>query len=412
MAKQKFNFQLTPSAPQLVPAADEPLQDDTTKTVASIVQRLDSNDKNPFEIKLVPRNRIRMNKKNSYPIEEIDSLAKSILNFGLQQNLVVIYSSEKDFYIIETGHRRATALNMLIDKYSNTNYTSSTEYSLYMKNVSPYEKGFPCKVIYLEDGIEYDVADDTDLSSVPVSVIDSEIRLYITNEEIRAKNPARTAQAVARLKKLYDAKNTALNQSGKNKINVNKEIATNLNISPRQVAKYNSTDNLIPELRSLFIDNNITLSSAAAYAQLTPEDQQQIYEIFKSHEDMNAKQVSELIQHNNELNQQIKIQEAQINTLSSNPPADDNAESELLALQKQVHDLKLQQKTILSENSELKQQMVATRNLKSAYDTLLSAASHFTREAEHYSGSEASYNAAELSKLLSLLGEISDIHPF
>ena len=57
-----------------------------------------------------------MNKKNSYPIEDIDSLAKSILEFGLQQNLVVVYESEEDIYIIETGHRRATALNMLTEK--------------------------------------------------------------------------------------------------------------------------------------------------------------------------------------------------------------------------------------------------------------------------------------------------------
>ena len=81
------------------------------------------------------------------------------------------------------------------------------------KRIYTYEKGFPCRVIYLEDGIEYDVSGDTDLSTIPTSVIDSEIRLYITNEEIRAKNPARTAQAIARLKQLYDAKNAALNHS-------------------------------------------------------------------------------------------------------------------------------------------------------------------------------------------------------
>ena len=121
MAKQKFNFQLTNPAAQPVAVSGE--QGTNAGTVASIVQRLDNNDKNPFEIKLIPRNRIRMNKKNSYPIEDIDSLAKSILEFGLQQNLVVVYESEEDIYIIETGHRRATALNMLIDKYSgNTDY--------------------------------------------------------------------------------------------------------------------------------------------------------------------------------------------------------------------------------------------------------------------------------------------------
>ena len=62
MAKQKFNFQLTNPAAQPVAVSGE--QGTNAGTVASIVQRLDNNDKNPFEIKLVPRSRIRMNKKN------------------------------------------------------------------------------------------------------------------------------------------------------------------------------------------------------------------------------------------------------------------------------------------------------------------------------------------------------------
>lgn len=406
MAKQKFNFQLTQPATQPMTVSGE--QGTNAGTVASIVQRLDNNDKNPFEIKLVPRNRIRMNKKNSYPIEDIDSLAKSILEFGLQQNLVVVYESEEDMYIIETGHRRATALNMLIDKYSgNTDYP---DYDLYMKNVAPYEKGFPCRVIYLEDGIEYDVSGDTDLSTIPTSVIDSEIRLYITNEEIRAKNPARTAQAIARLKQLYDAKNAALNHS--DKINVNNEIAKNLNISPRQVAKYNSIENLIPELQSLFINNNITLSSASSYSQLTPDDQKQIYQIFKTHEDLNTRQINELIQSNQELNQQIKKQEAAIENLSSNHNATGGNNDEVLKLKKQINDLKAQQKTILTENSELKSQMLAKRSLKITYDSLVSLSSRFIKEATEYSASELSCDSAKLERALSLLTEISELDLF
>lgn len=409
MGKQKFNFQLNQSTTP-VSSTDEtqsPPQTDTD-TVASIVQRLDNNDKNPFDIKLIPRNRIRANKKNNYPIEEIDSLAKSILEYGLQQNLVVIYSSEEDTYIIETGHRRATALNKLIDKYSDAD-DESPEYDLYKKNVAPYEKGFPCKVLYLEDGIRYDVSDDTDLSTVPMSVLDSEIRLYITNEEVRTKNPVRTAQAVARLKQLYDAKNAKLNRS--DKINVNNEIAENLNISSRQVAKYNATDNLIPELRSLFINNSITLTSAAGYAQLTPDDQMQIYKIFKNHDDLNTRQINELIQANTELNHQIKQQETQIEALSSasDKPSDN---SELLTLKKQIESLKAQKDAILSENSELKNKMMAARTLKSAYDDLITAASHFMSEAKGHDASDFSCEQSEFDKALSLLNQLSTLSLF
>lgn len=405
MGKQKFNFQLTQPTSKSVTSTDETQTD--IGTVSSIVQRLDSNDKNPFDIKLIPRNRIRMNKKNSYPVEEIDSLAKSILEYGLQQNLVVIYSSEEDAYIIETGHRRATALNKLIDEYSDSN--ESPEYDLYKKNVAPYEKGFPCRVLYLEDGISYDVSDDADLSTVPMSVLDSEIRLYITNEEVRTKNPARTAQAVARLKQLYDAKNAKLNRS--DKINVNNEIAENLSISPRQVAKYNSTDNLIPELRELFINNSITLTSAAGYAQLTPEDQMQIYKIFKNHDDLNTRQLNELIQANNELNHKIKQQETKIELLSSASDKPSN-DSELLTLKNQIETLKAQKDAILSENSELKKRMIAARTLKSAYDDLIAAASHFMSEAKGHDASDFSCEHSELDKALSLSSQLSTLSLF
>lgn len=407
MGKQKFNFQLNQSPVSSIAETQSPPQTDTD-TVASIVQRLDNNDKNPFDIKFIPRNRIRANKKNNYPIEEIDSLAKSILEYGLQQNLVVIYSSEEDTYIIETGHRRATALNKLIDKYSDAD-DESPEYDLYKKNVAPYEKGFPCRVLYLEDGIRYDVSDDTDLSTVPMSVLDSEIRLYITNEEVRTKNPVRTAQAVARLKQLYDAKNAKLNRS--DKINVNNEIAENLNISSRQVAKYNATDNLIPELRSLFINNSITLTNAAGYAQLTPDDQMQIYKIFKNHDDLNTRQINELIQANTELNHKIKQQETQIEALSSasDKPSDN---SELLTLKKQIESLKAQKDAILSENSELKNKMMAARTLKSAYDDLITAASHFMSEAKGHDASDFSCEQSEFDKALSLLNQLSTLSLF
>ena len=220
----------------------------------------------------------------------------------------------------------------------------------------------------------------------------------------------RTAQAIARLKQLYDAKNAALNHS--DKINVNSEIAENLNISPRQVAKYNSIENLIPELRSLFINNNITLSNASGYAQLTPDDQKQIYQIFKTHEDLSTRQINELIQSNQELNQQIKIQEAAIENLSSPHNSTGGNNDEVIYIKKQIYDLKSQQKTILTENSELKSQILAKRNLKATYDSLISLSSRFINDTKGHSASELSCDSAKLDKALSLLIEISELDLF
>ena len=84
----------------------------------------------------------------------------------------------------------------------------------------------------------------------------------------------------------------------------------------------------------------------------------------------------------------------------------------LFKLKKQIYDLKSQQKTILTENSELKSQILAKRNLKATYDSLISLSSRFINDTKGHSASELSCDSAKLDKALSLLIEISELDLF
>ncbi|MCM1162141.1 MAG: AAA family ATPase [Roseburia sp.] len=70
--------------------------------------------------------KIGENKKNHYPKEKMESLQESILQFGLQQNLSVIYLTEDDSFVLEAGHRdelkknsdcSVTSNKEILDKY-------------------------------------------------------------------------------------------------------------------------------------------------------------------------------------------------------------------------------------------------------------------------------------------------------
>ena len=78
-------------------------------------QRNITND--AFKFKFILREKLRPNLKNDYDMTGIEKLEDSILENGLLQNLVVIYSMEEDKYIIESGHRRCQALDNLIARY-------------------------------------------------------------------------------------------------------------------------------------------------------------------------------------------------------------------------------------------------------------------------------------------------------
>lgn len=202
MGKPNFNIFVPTNTHPDSPAPQGP------SDVSTLVKKLNVSKPKSFEVKMIPRKKIRVNKKNDYPIEEaIESLKNSILYFGLSQPLKVIYLISEDLYCIEAGHRRTNAIDSLVQEFINYDGDQNdTRYQYYLRNVKIFESGYPCVIgDSLSEDYDYDM-DDSDLSTVPDAIIDSEIRLRITNEEVRNNNPARKAQNVHRLAMLYERK--------------------------------------------------------------------------------------------------------------------------------------------------------------------------------------------------------------
>ena len=169
------------------------------------------------------------NKKIFYPKyskEKREEMKKSILHFGLQQNLVVMYIRSENEYVVETGHNRMYSIDELIEDFKDYQDKESDEYKLYLKNVDEYSKrGYPCKVAgIIEEEKTYEIEENEDLSNVADEVIDSEIRARITNDIRRSDDeitPADRAANIERLAKLYTRKNLGKKRS--EKININEQ---------------------------------------------------------------------------------------------------------------------------------------------------------------------------------------------
>ncbi len=353
MAKPKFNF--TPAQfPVDNGINEEPAQEAKEVTPASILEPKKSKTEG-FQIKIIPRKKIRTNKKNCYGIREVERLKESILQFGLQQNLTVVYSLEEDMYIIEAGHRRCQALDELIEEFSgatvapesevqgqplslNEENTSGTtvipeqekstsgetvsleqekttsgetvspeRIALYLKNVKPYEVGYPCKInSFLKDEEDYDGVETE-------ATLLSEARLIITNEDVRSTNPAEKAAAVARLEEIYQKLNIGKKKS--EKINVMEKVAEDLNITPRQVANYKSFNNLLPELKEEFEKNNITLREGSEIGKLDEAEQKQILDALRAGEKVSLDEIKALKKEKANMAKDIKEKEALISKL-------------------------------------------------------------------------------------------------
>lgn len=306
--RQKFNFGRPMVSQTNVKANEEVNVPEHLEKLRSIDQK----EKRIFDIKYIPRSKIRENKKNHYPQDQVEKLKDSILHFGLQQNLTVVYLEEKDIYVLEAGHTRTRAIDDLIKEFENYPNKEDEYYKLYQLNIEEYKlKGYPCKVSsVIKDGTAYDYTEDTDLADIPEDVIDSEIRLIITNEMSRDRSPATTAANVDRLHKLYQRKN--IGKKKQEKINVANQIAEDLNLKKRQVMNYTSLQNLIPELRKEFESNNITLTESTNYAKLSHEEQKTLLQLLESGSKVSKSELEALIKEKKALQEKLDDQQDKI----------------------------------------------------------------------------------------------------
>lgn len=301
----------------------------------------------------------------------MDSLKETVLRYGLQQDITAIYVTDEDMYVVETGHRRKTVIDLLIEEFENYEEDSEDErYLLYKKNVKKYEYGYVCKITgKIDEDVTYDLEDEDNLSSASDEVLESEIRLEITNIESRNDNASR-AENIIRLSKLYEEQNRR-NPKG-SKININEKISEDSGISKRQVAYYKSLDNLIPELREEFYNNNITIVESSNYAKLSTEEQKTIVNLLQSGKKLKSEEIKLLLHEKDMLEKELirKSQELEeVQKVQIQKPDNENKKNlEIKELEKELAALKEKQKELVELDSTTKEIINTDIQLKALYE--------------------------------------------
>lgn len=194
--------------------------------------------KEGFKLEYIDINKIHRSEKNFYEIIDIDDLAEDIKINGLNHNLVV-RPTENGTYELISGERRYTALSKLVNE-GNKQFAS-----------------VPCKIVELND-------------------LDAEIVLIQANAQTRELSESEKLKQVQRLSELYKAKKANGEKVGK----IREVIANDLKLSPTQVGRYERiNNNLIPELKELLEQGNLSTSNASEFSTLSEESQKGILEI-------------------------------------------------------------------------------------------------------------------------------------
>ena len=207
--------------------------------------------KENFKFDYIDIDKLKVNNKNFYPIIDIETLAEDISINGLNHNLV-IRPIEDGFYEIISGERRYSALKSLVDKGDNK-----------------YSK-VPCKIVNLND-------------------VDSEITLIQANAQTRELSDADKLKQIERLTELYKEKN------GEKVTNIRKLVSKDIGLSEGQVAKYSTvSNNLIPELRTILDEGNLSISNATEFSSLSEENQKIILDIINKRVDISRNEAVEI----------------------------------------------------------------------------------------------------------------------
>lgn len=190
-------------------------------------------------IKMIEIGKIKESMDNFYSLSDIEILAEDIERQGLKHNLVVVEdSNEPDSYFIKSGHRRFTAIKLLVreGKYSS--------------------KYVPCLV----DGSktkDENILDLIMLNATTRVMTDSE--LYKQYEVLK--------ETLERLKA----------DGMKVKGRIRDKVAEALNVSSAQVGKIeNIKHNAVDEVKEAVKNGDMTIATADSIAKLPEEDQAEI----------------------------------------------------------------------------------------------------------------------------------------
>lgn len=202
---------------------------------------------NDFQITYIDIEKLIPNEKNEgFSMNEIEDLKTSILEVGLEQNLVVAQNDD-DTYKILTGHRRYMALSELVSE-GNEKF-----------------KKVPCIV--------------KDLSKIDLPIDAETKELYAiatTNAEVRKNTDADRLKLMEMLSIVYDK----LKENGYGNLGRRRDfIAERLGVSSSTVKILSYVDkNLTEELKEDFKNEKIPLTVANELAHLDEKEQSKFIE--------------------------------------------------------------------------------------------------------------------------------------
>ncbi len=209
--------------------------------------------KENFKIDYIDIDKIVRNEKNFYEINDIEELAEDISINGLNHNLVVI-PLEKGLYKLISGERRYTALKSLVEK-------GEEKFKI-----------VPCKISNLNE-------------------LDSEIVLIQSNAQTRELSESDKLKQVQRLTELYKIKKNNGEKVGR----IREVIASDTGLSPTQVGRYERINkSLIPELKSLLEEGNLTVANASEFSVLSEDNQKIILNIIQNKVEISKNEANKL----------------------------------------------------------------------------------------------------------------------
>ena len=175
-----------------------------------------------FRIDYIPLEKIQRSENNFFGMREIEELAESIEQNGLQHNIVLRDNGCHEYELI-SGERRFCAFELLRQRHGDK------------------YKFIPAKIIKTDD-------------------VDAEIMLIHANTEVRQLTPAELLQSVERLKELYSEKQRRGEKIGGR---LRERLAADLGISVGQVGNLeNISANLDAEQRESFLNGEMTVPDA------------------------------------------------------------------------------------------------------------------------------------------------------
>lgn len=209
----------------------------------------------PWDIVMIPLDKIVPSPKNFYGLRGIEGLAQSIEEQGLKQSLTVHRIPDSGMYEIESGGRRYEALKLLVSQ-------GNGKYEL-----------VPCRI-------------ETDSDEIM-----SEVRLIEGNARTRQLTDYEKVIQAQRLKELYQARKSRGEKiQGRTRDN----MAKDLDISPSQLSIYESiSSRLIPEAMAEFKDGKLDITAAYEASKLPAEKQAEIVEDIRQGAKVDTKTVKE-----------------------------------------------------------------------------------------------------------------------